>query len=467
MREYNDERAATGRDSEAVSIRSGTSNEVGMTRRTFLGGVSRWGAVLAVFGLGPEAWMQAVSERGIISKAAAAGAARDRRLHPFPSDDTFNMPLGVNAWYAASTDPATTNVASRGGSMAVNNGWSHPISIATTSDPLHTISETHSSGIESYRSDENGQVSLQEHARSDATPASQADGHLHILVNNELVELFAGKRGSSTSLSAFRLVRNRLDHYAHAGGSNLLRNRAGTRAWGGSAIAGLIRKHEVETPDPHIPHALAIGLNYVPSNPTNNPQLGMNLFGSNGGPHGDPSSPLYNTRVMFPANDWDAHHYKDSTGSCRMGMRFALDPTIVTDAYLAAIENKWTRAVIRALRDYGCIVVDTAGVNVLYGEQGISTNYGGVNLERSLQDWAGTWGGFRHSQYLRRVAGAGPVHNPTESNWNTWRTNGEGWGGGAPRVPYSPPLSGDPNLAPPDTPRGIEVSGAWTLDGAA
>ncbi len=116
-----------------------------------------------------------------------------------------------------------------------------------------------------------------------------------------------------------------------------------------------------------------------------------------------------------------------------------MDPSIVTDDYLAAIEDPHTRAVIRALRDYGMMATENAhGYNILYAEPGIPST-----IIDSLRDWSQINGpdGQRMTRHLRRVAGAGPIHNPSESDWDAWRANGQGWGGGAPRVPYSPPLA--------------------------
>jgi hypothetical protein len=257
---YKHERAATEFEGDAGSMHGCALNEASMARRSFLGRIARWSAALAVFGLGPEAWMQAVSGRSIMSSAVAAGAPRDMQLHPFPSDDPFNMPLGVNAWYAPTSDPAT----------AFGTGFN----------------ETNSAV-------------------------------------------------------------------------------GGTRAWGGSSLAGTIRKHEVERPDPHIPHALTIALD-------NRRQAG------NAG-KGDPSSPLHHISFMFPANKTDSHGFnwrnEDGSSQCvgngRMGMRIALDPTICTDAWIeanapklevatrghpAGVPNPWQVALAKALRDYGGIV---------------------------------------------------------------------------------------------------------------
>lgn len=464
MEKCKHERGAIEIDGNAGSITDGVLNEAGIARRSFLGRIGGWSAAVAMSVLGPEVLMQVVSGRSMMSSALAAGGTRDRRLHPFPSDDPFNIPLNVNVWYTPPGDPATDSVRNSWGQMTVNNGWSHPIYFPTTSDPMTTFSVYDGNcahcRAESYRPEENGQRTISERLQTWATPAnppgSWKDAHLHIMIDNELVESFVFERqgGINSGISnanTWRTVRNRLDRYCFAGFGHPMENRAGVRAWGGSAVAGLIRKHEVEKANPHIPHALSINMSWFG-------QIGSRNQGSS-------SSPLYSVPQMFPASTSDYPNGYPVTGGrsagpVRMGMRFALDPAVCTDSWINAnAPNIYQRAIAYALRDYGCIVCDeTESTNVLAGEQGIASN-----IESQMMNW--NW----CRPYLRRVAGAGPVHNPTISDWQTWANNQQGWGGGAPRVPYSPPLASlsgsPPSPAPPGAPPAIEVTGAGTFDG--
>jgi hypothetical protein len=493
-------------DGDGGYATAGGLGEVDVSRRSFLGRIGGWSAAFAVFGLGPEAWMRVAYGRSIIPSALAAGATRDRQLHPFPSDDPYNMPLGTNAWYAPTSDPATSDITSGGGSVKSNSGWSHPIYFPTPGvDPVHRfmmmnppISATDKFGVRSYKAEEHRGGTLYEILQTAALPAMPAPGtwadrHLHIINGNDVVEFIGFRRldrdcselGDSCKVDWYsgepyamsgKIVRNRLDHY-HFGNmgrsvSNPLANVAGTRAHGGVAIAGLIRKHEIERPDPHIPHAIAIDLQQVTQNA--------------GAGQGNPSSPLYNEQFMFPAvvADWPGKYPAvrdvDPYGNCRMGMRFALDPTICTDAWImanapklsspipeyglpAGIPNPWQVAIAKALRDYGCINADTSDAKTtLAAEQGINAI---VHANVTLQTWS--W----CRNHLRRVAGrmgGNIIHNPLESHWDIWRNNKEGWGGGPPRVPYSPPLaplSGDVPPARPEAPPAIQVTGKRTFDG--
>ena len=492
MSKFKRNRQSAAFEGGARSIKGGALGEAGMARRSFLGEIGRFSAALAALGLVPEAGMRVVSGRSTISSAIAAGAMRDRRFHPFPSDDPYNMPIGTNAWYASSTDPATANYrAPGGGDTMTDNGWSHPIYMPSGSDPAHSIriwTETNDGsgvfdgwGVRSYRPDENTRSALSERLQSSAVPAIPADTsvhfgdrHLHILYENELVEMFRFDRLSLTTARAKKIVRNRLDRYSYGWSSysehnHPNRNEHGCRAWGGSAIAGLIRKHEIEGPNPHIPHALAVNL-----------AGGSQLAGYQ---QGDPSSPLYNFAWVFPAtfNDFGGHptsRYPDprfgrvTNGSCRMGMRFALDPTICTDAWIMANAPKLSDgstnmvqvALARAMRDYGLIVADETADSrpIIACEHHIDHVTG-----QRARGW--NWCGRHMLRVAGRLSNGTIVHVPTYSHWRAWADAGQGWGGGSPRVPYSPPLaplSGEvpPPPAPPEAPGAIDVTRVRTFD---
>ena len=418
-----------------------------------------------------------VVPQGIYTAATVnppSSGTRDRRLHPFPADDPFNMPIGVDAVYAPTTDPATAWLIQGGGEFNVNNGWSHPVYISTAADPVHTHSmNTASSSVDganvrSYRANENGQLSLTEYLSSSAVEAYPSnnpgywDGHLHIYYQNEIVEFWGWKRLSSTSGNARKIVRNRLDHYAFGYGNvklengswewrsvdnDPLRNTHGVRAWGGPGTAGLIREHELQGPNPHIPHALTIQI--------------RSCQGITGWRQGNPDSPAYDFPFIFPAtaNDYGfstTGQYPDGRfgysitttySAIRMGMKFALDPTICTDDWILSnaplladgSKNMVQVAVAKAMRDYGVYVSDDGPSRHSIAAQEYMDN----SLANMLKN------NGNHYQWLvphlRRVAGrtstGSVVQVPLQSHWEFWKANGQGWGGGAPRVPYSLPLA--------------------------
>jgi len=398
-----------------------------------------------------------LSDPVTMTTSAASAGTRNRQLHPFPAEDPFNMPMGLDAWYAPTSDPATSRVRSFGGAVSANT-WSHPVYLATEADPIVQICDrrTTSNGvIQSVLPEEEGEECLFEHVPVDAMEASgsynptwdqvRSDGVLHVISGEYVVENYKWERDvddPDAVATTTRTVRNRLSNYSFSyhpslTGPNPLAARSGIRTVNMCALGGLIRRHEVDPSDPdyigepYIPHAIAAALH------------GLYQAGPSG--TGDPGSPFYNTRDIFPAtttfysnvpNDIDPNNIAPLR-SCRGGMRFAMDPTIVTDDYLNAISDDWERAVVRALRDYGMFAVEWAhSYNVLYAQA--------LVLPSAIVESMRGWGA--HAQHLRRVAGrvspgGSPVHIPTESQWDTWRANGEGWGGGAPRVPYSDPLA--------------------------
>lgn len=497
VKEHKHERAATEFEGDAEAVSGGTLNQTGMARRSFLGRAARWSAALAVIGLAPEAWMQAVFRRSVMSSAVASGSTRNRALHPFPADDPFNMPLGVNAWYAPMNDPATLQLRHFAGDVAMYGPQgSKPIWLPTAADPIHRFYKggrsPAGSTFFSIRAEEHMTDEMFEHLQIDAIPALNEgryeDRHLRTIFGNEVVELFefyrdGGDFSGIPSGYASHGVRNALDRYAFGTGFNETSSAVGgTRAWGGSSLAGAIRKHEIERPDPHIPHALTIALDH------------LRQAGNAG--KGDPSSPLHNISFMFPANKTDAHGFnwrnEDGSFRCvgngRMGMRIALDPTICTDAWIeenapklvvatrghpAGVPNPWQVALAKALRDYGGILTDTGpSLNYTETELGVAEDVLIATKWRNISgtEYSKNWRWLFKDGYVRRVAGrtssgGSPIHIPTESHWDTWRANGQGWGGGAPRVPYSRPLSGDLPPATPEAPGAIQVSAARILDG--
>jgi len=404
-----------------------------------------------------------LSDPVTMTTSAASAGTRDRRLQPFPSDDPFNMPLGVNAYYAPPGDPVTDNVRLYGANVS-SFAWAVPVYFPTESDPVVEFFDRRDPPrMQSYRADEDfndtSANSMLEHLMLDATPSEGSgwpdvwgDWHLHIINGNELVEVFKFRWESNDPnterVRSTRIVRNRLDHYSFTThpnrlpdpGQNALANRSGTRVTACPAIAGLIRKHEVDPDDPnftgsiHIPHALGVAMQRsTQMGRPNNEALG-----------GDPSSPLYSESVMFPAR-FGFYQPDDreggAGGNCKVGMKFAMDPSIVTDSYLASISDPHVRAVVRALRDYGMYVNDSASSeNVLYAEIGVPSG-----IIQAMRGWGGTGpDGVPMTRHLRRVAatdGGSVIHRPVESDWQAWANAGEGWGGGAPRVPYSDSLA--------------------------
>lgn len=336
-----------------------------------------------------------------ISDAAdsAAQQKRDLGLWPFSVDSPWNMPLGKDAKFADTSDPATADVLKGNARVNANNGWSHPVYQATGEDPVATWTDVRGKIVSDLLA-EKGQKSLREHTPSTATPAEgngKWDRHMHVIdpTRNWLIEGFRVLRQSPTTLSA-QVYRTELR------GTGI--EKGGTRAYGGSAIGGLIRIHEMQ--NRHIPHAVAVA-------------MGDEQLGKAG--HGNPSSPTFGQAFVWPATWTDGHAYA-KPGSVRMGMLFAIPRSV--DLNKLGL-NPEALAVAKAMQDYGAYVVDYGAPTVIYMQQGVGDSP--VNNVKAQANII--------KNQLRRVT------NVRREDWEKWRMSKQGMGGGIPVAPFAPPLT--------------------------
>ena len=334
--------------------------------------------------------------------AAPQGAVtRDPALWPFSADSPWNMPLGKDAKFADTSDPATADVLRGNARVNANNGWSHPVYRAKADDPLTTWTDVRGKVV-SYLPAEKGQESLQERVPADATPAEgngKWDRHMHVVApdGKSLIEGFRVQRPAPTSLTA-QVYRTDLR------GTGI--EKGGTRAYGGSAIGGLIRVHEMQ--ERRIPHAIAVA-------------MGDGQLGKAG--QGSPNSPTFDQSFVWPATWTDGFAYKQP-GSVRMGMLFAIPRSV--DLNKLGL-NPDALAVARAMQEYGAYVVDYGAPTIIYMQPGVPES--AVQNVKAQADII--------KNQLRRVT------NVTRENWETWRASGQGMGGGSPVVPFAPPFAGD------------------------
>jgi len=334
--------------------------------------------------------------------AARQQEARDPALWPFSADSPWNLPLGRNAAFADPADPATAAVLAGNSRVNANNGWSHPVYRARSTDPATTWTDLRGKVV-SYVAAEKGKPSLRERTPADATPAEgngRFDRHMHVVApdGQSLIEGYRVQRPSPTDLTA-QVYRTDLR------GTGI--EKGGTRAYGGSAIGGLIRAHEMR--DRRIPHAVAVAMG--------DGQLGK-------AKQGDPASPAYDRSFVWPATWTDGFEYK-KPGSVRMGMLFAIPRSV--DVEKLGL-NPDALAVARALQDYGAYVVDFGAPTIIYMQQGVSEE--AVRNVRAQSDIL--------KNQLRRVT------NVNRENWETWRASGQGMGGGRPVAPLAPPFANAP-----------------------
>lgn len=288
---------------------------------------------------------------------------------PFASDSPWNMPLGSGAIYEDESDACSNSLITGSDDAWINSEqWSHPVYQAKTTDPLVGL----------YK---NGRLHMQIRMPSHAESALpfNTDSHLHIIDPGAryVVEMWrALPRNDGNWDVEFA---NKIDLY----GSGVDRNVEGARAYGGSAIGGLIRKGEILN---GIRHALAMAQDWNYQSPE---------------------------KIVWPAWKDDGPHANYS-GHVPMGQLSAIPAHIDLEALDPPLSPQ-ALVLGKAMQDYGVYNVDSAGRKVLYAEPAAASELGEARYELPRL-WA----------MLRCIKNNGP--------------NSVG-GGGVPRVPLAPGLS--------------------------
>ncbi|AKF85552.1 hypothetical protein MFUL124B02_13500 [Myxococcus fulvus 124B02] len=273
---------------------------------------------------------------------------RDATLQPFRSNSVWNLPIGQGATYADTTDPATRDfIATSLNGVNITtwanwNQYSHPITFAASTDPWATVTDSNDSS-------RSGAYNVP----ATAAIAAGSDAHMHV-VNPQrtfIDEAWATTRQSPT---AYRVGRHHtIDLYGSGLGP-----RNGVRAYGGSAVGGLIRAWETTATHPkytgRIQHALAIAVDRV------------QLYYSGGGSGYDASGYGTAKGYVWPATEQDWGSETTYKGRVAMGAYFAIPPTVDLDTQGLTPEGKM---VAQALQDFGAYVTDaTAGTVAFYVE---------------------------------------------------------------------------------------------------
>lgn len=267
--------------------------------------------------------------------AAPANAERSLAAWPFAVTSPWNTPLGSGAELEPASGACSQSFRDATAQSDINAAqWSHPIYLARKSDPLVRV----------YLY---GEVKVAIHVPRAAEPARphsrDTDGHLHIIdpTGRFVDELYHARRRPDGHLTADAYGRNDLR------GSGV--GQGGVRAYGGSAIAGLIRKGELAA---GIRHALALAL----------PRR------------------VQRTGPVWPATSEDDFAQADYRGSVPMGQLVALPRDLDAGTLSLSREGK---ALLRVLQDYGAYDVDSAGDFSLYAEPAAEAELGSARA-----DWA-------------------------------------------------------------------------------
>ena len=319
-------------------------------RRPGIAEVRRWlvGALsLAVLGAGLPTLVAAPAQASVPAVGATTGQTRapsgevrrvrDLRLQPFSATSVWNLPIGRAATFEPANSVRTTALRRLGTAWANEGTYSHPIVQARVTDPMAKVADTGDARRSaSYR------VPL-------AAPIARGtDRHLHVIdpAGISVDETWDAQRLSS---AAFRVGRHeRVDlRGAGIGPSN------GTRAYGGSAIGGLIRAWEVDPSHPsytgRIEHALAIALR--------SDQLRY-TGGSSGYDKGYGTAKGY----VWPATEQDWDSPWSYTGPVPMGAYVAIPGSVDLRSLSLSPQGLM---LARAYQDYGAYVTDRAGDPVL------------------------------------------------------------------------------------------------------
>ncbi len=259
---------------------------------------------------------------------SATDSRRDPALWPFTVDSPWNAPIGSGAALASGDDSCTRDV--RDPSIATwiaAAEWGHPIYIATDSDPLVNI----------YLQ---GRVVSKIRIPKNATPAlprtKDSDAHLHIISPDHRAadEMWRATRRADGGFNVQGHTRTDLL------GPGVM--KGGERAYGGSALGGLIRKGELQT---GIRHALTFTLPRRLQRP---------------GP-------------VWPALHQDDNAERDYAGHVPMGQLVVLPASVDIDSLGLSAQG---RAIAAALRDYGAYNVDSATDFSLSAEPSVESELG-------------------------------------------------------------------------------------------
>ncbi|MBI2518991.1 MAG: hypothetical protein HYV97_01180 [Bdellovibrio sp.] len=288
---------------------------------------------------------------GVVAQTLAGEVkTRNAADWPFSADSPWNTPIGSGARYQKAAEPCTRSLISEAQGAWINSDeWSHPIYRARASDPMVPIVRVESAKYVDFTEADvarEGVEQIRIHIPSNVQPAlpldSKAlptDAHLHIIdptgrYVDEMWRAFP-RKGGGWNVGHY----NRTDLH----GPGVL--TGGVRAYGGSAVGGLIRPGELAR---GIPHALAMA---------------------------QPNTHLWPGGPVWPANVIDDGGEKNYSGHYPMGQLAAI-PADIDLSKLDPPLSPQGLAIGKALQDYGVYNVDSAGASTIYAEPSVEKELG-------------------------------------------------------------------------------------------
>lgn len=267
------------------------------------------------------------------SEALLSGE-RDPAAWPFSVSSPWNLPLLRDVRLESEGSACSRALRTETAGSDVNAAeWSHPTYVARPTDPKVRI-WVHGDRVATIR--------VPRHATPARPHGESSDGHMHIVDEDQRTvhELWRARRQRDGSLVAESYSTN--DLYGPGVG------HGGERAYGGSAIGGLIRVAELRT---GIRHALALAL----------------------------PKHLQRRGPVWPATEEDSDAATTYAGAVPLGQRVALPRELdLTKLGLGPAGL----ALGRALQDYGAYDVDSAADFSLYAEPAVESELGSAR-----EDW--------------------------------------------------------------------------------
>lgn len=325
-------------------------------------------------GLGVSVWLGCSPEPAIDEDAvwdALPATVRDPAKWPFSDDSPWNTPIAcaatapfscVATWEAAggACSQQLRYLSTTGAELraAINaEEWSHPVYIAKSTDPLSSLNQQTCFGapaltVPNVRIPATAKAALPAFLGSAACDYGNTDAHLHIIdpKHQYVDESWHARPRASGGFDVFGYTRNSLTDSGIGKG--------GERAYGGSAIAGLIRKGELSS---GIRHALALAI----------PHSQMKCIVSG-------STPSDSCDPVWPASKVDDSARSRYKGAIPMGQLVSI-PVDVDLSSLGLTASGLRLA--QALQDYGAYVVDGSDDFVLYAEPSVSTELVGARKD--------------------------------------------------------------------------------------
>ncbi|MFH1368382.1 MAG: discoidin domain-containing protein [Elusimicrobiota bacterium] len=251
---------------------------------------------------------------------------RDAAYWPFSAQSPWNMSIGSEAIYE--------NIVSEGfkvtsGANINCENWSMPVYVAKPTDPLKKILMPNSTP---------SNPTLVTKIPDGALPDRQADASFFVIEENHryVYEPCRSILDADGNYRCDDLVTNDLQ------GDNLFDTWHGSRGYGGSGIAGLIRKGELKN---GIRHSLAVGVRREALN----------------------KNTLNGKAYVWPASaadgGWETTY--GNTGNMRMGSLLAIPPSVDIKTIGVGTSGP-AYEVAKALQDYGAYIEDCINANMAF-----------------------------------------------------------------------------------------------------